>query len=170
MLRIKGKNFNVASLLKNETLAQRFNRGSIAIFRLAPQDYHRFHSPVDGTVISIVDIPGKYYSVNPLAVCTELDVFTENRRVVSLLESEAFGQVAFVSIGATLVGSINFTGMKKGAYVKRGDELGYFAYGGSTVAVLFEPGRVLFDEDLVLSSLDAVETLVKVGEKVGVTL
>jgi len=65
---IKGHGFTLATLLQNESLADEFDGGSIAIARLAPQDYHRWHSPVDGVVESIVEIPGAYYTVNPQAI------------------------------------------------------------------------------------------------------
>jgi len=165
---IKGRDFTIASLLGDTQLASHFANGSIAIFRLAPQDYHRFHSPVDGTILNNTDIAGTYYTVNPMVVRTDLDVFTENRRIVSMIQSPTFGMVAFVQIGALLVGSIVQTGVKQiGATVTRGEELGYFAYGGSTVVAVFEPGMVVFDADLVNSSVNAYETYVRVGERIG---
>jgi len=164
---IKGKNFNLAGLLGSPQLAEKFKGGSIALFRLAPQDYHRFHSPVDGKVLETNTIEGQYYTVNPMAVCSDLDVFTENKRAVSLIESKEFGLVAHISVGAAMVGSINFTGMQKDAQVKRGDDLGYFAFGGSTVALVFQKDRVVFDDDLVKSSMGELETIVKVNERIG---
>ena len=80
--------------------------------------------------------------MNPQAVNEPgFDVFTANKRAVLYLTHAPSGQqVAFVAIGALLVGSIKLTGgAQKGAEVKRGDELGYFAYGGSTVVALFPP-------------------------------
>lgn len=65
---IKGYGFTLAKLLGSEEVAQRFDGGSIAIHRLAPQDYHRWHSPVDGSVVAINEIPGAYYTVNPQAI------------------------------------------------------------------------------------------------------
>lgn len=114
--------------------------------------------------------------MNPQAVNEPgFDVFTANKRSVLYLTHGASGQrVAFVAIGAMLVGSIRWTGGKQaGATVKRGDELGYFAYGGSTVVCLFPPGLVTFDEDLVKNSQgtpvthgEPVETYVKVRSRV----
>jgi len=74
--------------------------------------------------------------------------------------------IAFVAIGALLVGSIAFTA-EEGQTVKRGDELGYFAYGGSTVVVVFPKGLMKFDEDLVANSKKKLETLMKVGNSIG---
>ncbi|KAF9930939.1 hypothetical protein FBU30_011048 [Linnemannia zychae] len=186
---IKGKAFTLPNLLRDETLASQFEGGSIALFRLAPQDYHRFHSPVSGVVMQdSIDIAGGYVTVNPMAVNNDdVDVFTENVRKVTLIELDpviihpgdnaggreeevenVVEKCLFVSVGALLVGSIVLTGAKSaGTRVEKGDELGYFAYGGSTCILLFQPGSVQFDEDLVATSLKGLETLVRVGERIG---
>ncbi|KAF9581916.1 hypothetical protein BGW38_000899 [Lunasporangiospora selenospora] len=179
---IKGKSFTLDRLLQDDELVQTFTGGAIAIFRLAPQDYHRFHSPVRGKVLrDPKKIDGTYFTVNPMAVNEDLDVFTENVRMISVLEldqpqegdnQEGLGhQCVFVSIGALLVGSIELTGAKeKGNRVEKGDELGYFAYGGSTCVLLFQKDSVQFDEDLIQSSKAKLETLVQMGEQIGVFL
>ncbi|CAJ1963547.1 unnamed protein product [Sphenostylis stenocarpa] len=135
---IKGRKFSVQGLLGKDMSSNAFVDGTMVIFRLAPQDYHRFHFPVSGIVEQFVDIPGCLYTVNPIAVNSKYcNVFTENKRVVSIISTEDFGKVAFVAIGATMVGSITFT-KRKGDYVKKGDEFGYFSFGGSTVICVFE--------------------------------
>ncbi|KAJ7155452.1 phosphatidylserine decarboxylase-domain-containing protein [Mycena crocata] len=167
---IKGRAFDIPNLLQStptpET-ASLFDNPSLAIFRLAPSDYHRFHCPLEATVGEIVHIPGQYYTVNPQAVNEPFDVFTANTRSVLYLTHTATGlPVAFVAIGALLVGSIVWTnGGQKGKSVARGDELGYFAYGGSTVVAVFPKGVIDFDADLIANSMASppVETLVKVG-------
>jgi len=168
---IKGRNFSIAGLLNdaepNRPVAARFNGGSMAIFRLAPQDYHRFHSPVTGTIENIQDIPGQYFTVNPIAVNSKFaDVFTQNKRAIMWIQTEQFGRIPFIAIGATLVGSIRWT-KEAGEVVQKGEELGYFAFGGSTCIILFPPGAVVFDEDLLVNSQKSLETLVKVGERIG---
>lgn len=166
---IKGANFSVANLLKDEALAAYYSGGSLAICRLAPQDYHRFHSPVDGDLTVYYHIPGTYFTVNPMAVRQRTDVYTENARTVCLINSTHFGKVAFVAIGAMMVGSIVITA-DGGRRLSRMDELGYFAFGGSTIVLLFPPGALIFDEDLVTNSRDHLETLVQVGASLGVSL
>ncbi len=94
----------------------------MAIFRLAPQDYHRFHFPVDGILESVYIIEGSYYTVNPMAVRTTVDVYTENARAVCVINSEKFGRVAAVLIGAMLVGSIVVTAQLDQPY-RRMDEV-----------------------------------------------
>lgn len=164
---IKGINFNLQSLLQDQELAQYFDGGALVIARLAPQDYHRFHSPVDGKVVANYHIPGTYFTVNPMAVRQKVDVYTENARTVTLIESPQFGKVAFVSIGAMMVGSIVIT-TSIGAELKRMDEVGYFAFGGSTVVLLYpRSANVQFDSDLLANSNQQLETLIKVGDSMG---
>ncbi|CAG8452526.1 14469_t:CDS:10 [Cetraspora pellucida] len=163
---IKGQNFTISKLLNDDVMSKEFEGGSLGIFRLAPQDYHRFHIPVDGKLSEPIEIPGDYYTVNPMAIRSELDVYCLNKRAVSYIDSPQFGKVAYVSIGAMMVGSIILTS-KPNTYVKRFEEHGYFAFGGSTVVLLFQKGRMLFDEDILDNSKQPLETLVKVGTHVG---
>eukprot|EP00257_Ricinus_communis_P020053 XP_015579203.1 phosphatidylserine decarboxylase proenzyme 2 [Ricinus communis] len=165
---IKGRKFSIEGLLGKDICSSTFVDGALVIFRLAPQDYHRFHTPVSGTIEQFVDVPGHLYTVNPIAVNSEYcNVFTENKRVVSIISTAEFGKVAFIAIGATMVGSITFL-KKEGDYIKKGDELGYFSFGGSTVICVFEKDAILIDEDLLANSARSLETLVCVGMKLGV--
>lgn len=173
---IKGDEFSVPSLLgvpKDSDIAKEFTNCALSIFRLAPADYHRFHCPIDGIVDSTPHhIDGQYYTVNPQAVNeVNFDVFTANVREIVYLKQKTTGKrVAFVAVGAMLVGAVRWTGGgEKGKAVKRGEELGYFAYGGSTVICLYPEGTIEFDQDLVKNSEEPVETLVKVGYQVGKT-
>lgn len=144
---IKGRTFSIAKLLGDDYKhdAKKFEGGSLCIFRLAPQDYHRYHSPVDGIIGKMSAIEGEYYTVNPIAVRSTLDIYAENARVIVPMDTEAFGRVYNVCIGAMMVGSIKFT-KNEGEQIKRAEEYGYFAFGGSTIVCLFEPGRVRFDD------------------------
>ncbi|KAK5464801.1 hypothetical protein LTS15_001364 [Exophiala xenobiotica] len=170
---IKGFGFTLERLLGDAELANYFDGGSLVIARLAPQDYHRWHSPVTGTVEGVKKIPGTYYTVNPQAINepTTLDVFAENRRDVMVMNRTATGnKVAVVAVGAMLVGSIKWNpGMEEpGRSIKRGECQGAFQYGGSTVIVLYPKGEVVLDEDLVRNSCEhQCETLMKVGWSVG---
>eukprot|EP01121_Diplochlamys_sp_Union-15-3_P018537 TRINITY_DN6764_c0_g1_i1.p1 TRINITY_DN6764_c0_g1~~TRINITY_DN6764_c0_g1_i1.p1 ORF type:complete len:473 (+),score=83.86 TRINITY_DN6764_c0_g1_i1:67-1485(+) len=164
---IKGKAFGLPSLLQDPKLEKQYEGCSIVIARLAPQDYHRFHVPVDGIIAERKNPLGNaYFTVNPIAIRNVIDVYSENKRVISLIKTKEFGDVLFIAIGATMVGSIQHT-VEVGATVKKGDEYGYFAFGGSTVLLLFEKGRIEFDEDLLLNSSKQLETLVKVGQSLG---
>jgi len=166
---IKGKGFTLKTLLDDDALATKFTNCSIVISRLAPQDYHRYHIPVDGVLGNFKHIDtGVYYTVNPIAINQQINVYGENKRCIVPIETKEFGTVIYVAVGATLVGSINMT-RKPGDTVKRGEELGYFAFGGSTVLVLFQAGTIEFYADLVTNSNMQRETLVSVGSKIGIS-
>jgi len=140
---------------------------ALGIFRLAPQDYHRFHAPIDGKIIDVEYIEGQYYTVNPMGIRSQIDVFGENVRVVVCIQTEKFNKVFCVFVGAMMVGSINMS-IKLGDQVKKGDDIGYFAFGGSTILMIVETDKVEWDDDLQTNSNHSVETLVRVGTRVGV--
>jgi phosphatidylserine decarboxylase len=158
---VKGREFSIERLLGEAypADAKRYKNGALGIMRLAPQDYHRFHIPVDGVMGEPKLIDGEYYTVNPMAIRSTLDVYGENIRVVVPIDSVAHGRVIVVCVGAMMVGSTVIT-RKAGEQVKRAEELGYFKFGGSTLLLLFEPGVMKFDEDLIANSSEALETLV----------
>jgi len=170
---IKGFGFTLSKLLGSDELAQQFDGGSIIIARLAPQDYHRWHTPINGEVQSVTTIPGAYFTVNPQAINEPgtLDVFCENKRSIMVLKrTETGSPMIVIAVGAMLVGSIEYNaGLDQpGAQVKRGQCLGAFKYGGSTVINLYPKGEVVLDEDLVKNSTESqCETLVRVGWRVG---
>ncbi|KAK4556843.1 phosphatidylserine decarboxylase [Recurvomyces mirabilis] len=165
---VKGREFSIENLLADAYPqdAKRYHSGALGIMRLAPQDYHRFHIPVDGIMGEPKLIDGEYYTVNPMAIRSALDVYGENIRVIVPIDSEVHGRVMVVCVGAMMVGSTVIT-RKKGDRVRRAEELGYFKFGGSTLLLLFEPGVVKFDDDLVGNSNSALETLVRVGMSIG---
>ncbi|CAD6582059.1 MAG: hypothetical protein ASARMPREDX12_000739 [Alectoria sarmentosa] len=165
---VKGREFSVQRLLGNAYPqdAKRYTNGALGIFRLAPQDYHRFHIPVDGIMDKPRSIDGEYYTVNPMAIRSALDVYSENVRVVVPIDSVSHGRVMVICVGAMMVGSTVIT-RKPGEEVRRAEELGYFKFGGSTLLVLFEPGAMQFDDDLIDNSNGALETLLRVGMSIG---
>ncbi|KAK5136562.1 hypothetical protein LTR08_002906 [Meristemomyces frigidus] len=165
---VKGREFSIERLLGDAYPqdARRYRNGALGIMRLAPQDYHRFHVPVDGVLGEPKLIDGEYYTVNPMAIRSALDVYGENVRVCVPIDSECHGRVMVVCVGAMMVGSTVIT-RSAGERVRRAEELGYFKFGGSTLLLLFEPGVIRFDDDLVDNSNGALETLLRVGMSVG---
>ncbi|KAI9812891.1 MAG: hypothetical protein M1827_004409 [Pycnora praestabilis] len=133
---VKGRDFSVEHLLGNAYPedAKRYVNGALGIFRLAPQDYHRFHIPVDGIMDKPKLIEGEYYTVNPMAIRSSLDVYGENIRVVVPIDSVAHGRVMVICVGAMMVGSTIIT-RKAGERVGRAEELGYFKFGEQEAAV-----------------------------------
>ncbi|KAE8366141.1 phosphatidylserine decarboxylase-domain-containing protein [Aspergillus caelatus] len=165
---VKGREFSIERLLGDAYPedVHRYKNGGLGVFRLAPQDYHRFHIPVDGVMGTPKTIEGEYYTVNPMAIRSALDVYGENVRVLVPIDSVAHGRVMVVCVGAMMVGSTVIT-RQAGEKVTRGEELGYFKFGGSTLLLLFEEGVVNFDSDLVDNSKGPLETLIRVGMSVG---
>ncbi|ODV87281.1 hypothetical protein CANARDRAFT_5828 [[Candida] arabinofermentans NRRL YB-2248] len=167
---IKGRNFTVSKLLGSQSKfnSKNYEDSSIVIFRLAPQDYHRFHSSFNGKITAIHKIEGEYYTVNPMAIRSKLDVFSENVRVLIEIDTVDFGKVIMIAVGAMMVGSIILT-VEVGDTLNKGDEVGYFKFGGSTILLLIPQGKIIFDSDLVNNSMSSIETLVRVGMSIGHT-
>lgn len=162
---VKGASVALASLLDSESAARPYHGGSALVIRLAPCDYHRFHFPDAGEAGPARTIPGKYYVVNPVGLAGVPDAFCRNKRAVTAFDSAHFGRIAYVEIGGFAVGSIVQTHTP--GQVDRGREKGYFQYGGSTLVLLFEPGAIVFDEDLVRDSAEVLEVHVKTGSRIG---
>lgn len=162
---VKGTRFNVQSFLLNDTLAKKYQNGSLLLFRLAPTDYHRYHFPLSGTLSPTHKISGYYYSVNPIALIEDSRIFLENKRQYQIIHNGQFGDVVMTEVGATMVGSMVST--HRGDKAVKGEEEGYFQFGGSTVILLFEKGKIRIDHDLITNSKNFLETSVKMGEEVG---
>ena len=111
------------------------------------------------------EIDGRLHSVNSMVLSLGIPVFDQNRRVVTLLDLERFGRVAFIEVGAFGVAGIVNT--HEGPAFRKMDEKGLFKFGGSTLVLLFEPGRMVFDDDVLAHSDEGLETLVRVGETLG---
>ena len=167
-LPVKGVAFTTRDLLRppaDSADCPRFEHGAAMVARLCPADYHRFHFPVGGKVLKSWDIPGYYDSVNPLALELGIPVFRHNRRTVTLLDGGPAGRIAFVEVGAFGVGRIVQTATAP--VFSKMDEKGYFAFGGSTIVLLFEAGRITFDIDLLENSRKSLETLIRAGDRLG---
>jgi len=165
-INVKNTNFNIGNLLQNSTLAKKFENCSIAIIRLAPTDYHRFHFPTDGLVSQTRLVKGLYYSVSPIALEIKPSIFWENKRTICEIENDTFGSYVYMEVGATMVGSIKQT-YQSGTHIKKGDEKGYFEFGGSTVILIFQKDKVFFDKELIMNTQKGHETKIKMGERIG---
>jgi phosphatidylserine decarboxylase len=164
---VKGQKFDLARLLGDGELAARYAEGSLVLSRLCPVDYHRFHFTAAGRASESTLLNGLLYSVNPIALRQNLGYLWENRRTLTRLQTERFGQVLVLEIGATNVGSIVQT-YRPDSLVNKGDEKGYFRFGGSSTLLLFEPGRIRLADDLVHHSRQQRELYARVGDRLGV--
>jgi phosphatidylserine decarboxylase len=177
LLQAKGIDYPTAALLCDGPLARRFAGGAYATIYLSPRDYHRIHFPLGGRVAGYRYLPGKLWPVNPASVRTVPGLFGLNERLVTILETPA-GACAVVAVGATVVGRVrafwdpevpvtNLRGARPQGKdypapiaVEKGRELGAFEM-GSTVILLFEPGRMRLDARVAPSAR------VRVGERLG---
>jgi len=179
LLQAKGAYFNLLDLCAGDkALNKIFENGSFLTIYLAPKDYHRFHMPIAGKLLQMIYVPGKLYSVNPSSVQNVPGLFALNERVICIFETD-IGKVAFIAVGAMIVGSMsmNWHGIvapsnnrmitqwdyaDKNIMLKRGDEVGHFRL-GSTVILLCEHNAVRWN-----SLLQTKKTL-QLGEIIGKT-
>lgn len=162
--RIKGTEYTLETLLRSAELAEKYQGGTLLLFRLTVGDYHRYCCIDSGFLGPETRIPGVYHTVNP-AAADRLPVYKENTREYALLETERFGTLLQMEVGAAMVGRIvNHPGSRQ---VSRGEEKGRFEFGGSTVIVLAEKDRLLPDPDLIEHTGQNVETVVRLGERIG---
>ena len=159
----KGVAYDLAELLDDADLAERFAGGRFATLYLAPHNYHRVHMPLAGRLTHTRYVPGRLFGVNPRCVRAVPRLFTRNERLVSLFETEA-GPMAVVMVGAFIVGGIHDVATGRicpphrksprartfdadtPAYA-RGDEMGHFCLGSSAI-VVFGRDAIEFAEGL----------------------
>jgi len=147
-------------------LYKTFKEGSLIIVRLCPTDYHRFHFPASGTVISHRKIEGDLYSVSPIALRKKIELLCLNKREITLINTPEFGKIIYSEVGATMVGSIiqTYTHNK----VNKAQEKGYFKFGGSTVVLIFEKNKIKIDKDFLENTQNGLETAVLMGNQIAV--
>ena len=164
--RIKRSTFNLRRFLGSDGLSEQFAGGSMVISRLSLADYHHIHFPDSGIPHHAISIPGHYNAGGPYSLHTLLPFYTENHRMMSLFDSDHFGQMLIVEIGALTVGSIQQRFLPD-VRVIRGERKGYFELGGSTVVMLFQKGMIDLDEDLRTNTRKDIETSVRFGDSIG---
>lgn len=161
---IKNSNYTLEDLLDNKSLAGEYAGGYCLIFRLTVDDYHRYCYVDNGTKGENTYIHGELHTVQPIAL-RKYNIYKRNCREYTIMNTENFGQVVQVEVGAMMIGRI------KNHHVyhafKRGEEKGVFEFGGSTIVLLFKNDAVTIDADLINNSNNNMETVVKFGEKIG---
>lgn len=163
---VKGQALSLEELLGDAALAKEYAEGSLVIGRLRPFDYHRFHFPCDGTPSVSTMINGAFFSVNPLATKSKISIFSENKRALCSLSTLFFGKILYLAIGATNVGSIKETYESEKPLLK-GEERGYFEFGGSCILLLFKKNSIVFDADLVEATEQGLEMYCLMGQSMG---
>ena len=162
-LKIKNSIYNLEDILGSSEMAEKYNNGTCLVFRLGVNDYHRYIYIDSGKLISQKFINGELHTVR--SISEKYNVFSRNCRVVNEFQTESLGDVAQVEVGALLVGCVQ--NYNKSVFIK-GEEKGYFEYGGSTVVVLLQEGVVNIDADIIEQSNKDIEVKVSVGEQIGI--
>ena len=166
LVQVKDITYSLAELIQDNDIANEYEGGVCLILRLCPTDYHRFHFVDYGTCEKTNFIPGNYYSVNPTALERVAKLYCQNKREWCVFHSENFGDIIHVEVGATCVGSI-IQNYKEDTPISKGDEKGYFKFGGSTTILFFKPNTIIVDEDILTQSSLGFETKVNMGETIG---
>lgn len=162
---IKKSYYSVADLIKNSKKSPDFNGGVCLVFRLCVDDYHRYGYVDDGKIVENNYVPGVLHTVRPIAL-NRYPVFVQNSREYSVIETNNFGTIAQIEVGALMIGKIK--NHQKSGLVKKGREKGMFLYGGSTIVVLLEKDKVDIDEKYFRNTANDIETKVKFGSTIGI--
>jgi phosphatidylserine decarboxylase len=164
-LSVKNTRTTIPELIGDAALAKVFATPAVLLVRLAAADYHRCHFPADGIASAPRGVGKKLHSVHPIALEKGAPSYA-NYRMVTRIETDAFGPLLIIEVGALTVGSImqTFTAGK----VTRGQEKSYFRFGGSAVLMLAQQNRIAFDDDLIRSTIEGFESRVRVGTRVAV--
>ena len=164
---IKHTKFFLKDLLLNDALADKFKDGTALVYRLTPANYHRYCYVADGRIKSHKRINGVLHCVRPVATST-LPVFVQNSREYQVIETEKFGTVVQMEIGALMVGKIsNHRKYIDNSMVWTGDEKGYFEFGGSTIVVLLQKDAVEFSDEIKNKIAKKEEFPIKIGNIIG---
>lgn len=165
VFKIKNSLYKLEDLLNDKKLASRYKDGYCLIFRLCVDDYHRYCYIDSGTKGKNKVIKGKLYTVRPIAL-ENYNIYKENSREYTILETNNFGSITQIEVGATLVGKIKNHHQKY--KFSKGEEKGYFEFGGSTIVLLVEKDKVKLEKEILNNTKNGYETVVKYGEKIGI--
>ena len=135
VLPIKQSQYSIAELLDDDVLAKEFDGGTVLVFRLCVNHYHRYSYFDDGVKGDNKFIKGRLHTVRPIAL-GQYPVFAQNCREMTVMDTVHFGKAVQVEVGAMLVGKI--ANLHGSGPIKRGEEKGMFLYGGSTVVLLLQ--------------------------------
>lgn len=164
VLPIKQSKYRIPDLLGGNKVSKEFQDGMCLVFRLCVDNYHRYCYLDSGRKGKNVFLPGILHTVRPIAL-EKVPVFVRNCREYTILDTDHFGKVAQIEVGAMLVGKIQ--NHQEEACFLRGQEKGLFLYGGSTIVVLLQKGAAELREDLRRIKNTGKEHPVKMGEKIG---
>ena len=165
---VKQSVFSMKRLLMDGALARRYENGYCFVFRLCVDHYHRYCYAETGRKSRNRFLPGILHTVRPVAL-EQFPVFTENCREYTLIRTKRYGTLLQMEVGAMLVGRIcNHHPLQE--QVVRGQEKGCFQYGGSTIILLVQGGKIKAPQALLKASASGLETSVQMGQKIAQAL
>ncbi len=163
VVHVKGTPYTAETLLESSQIAEEFYGGWMLIFRLTPSHYHRYAFPDDGEYVFTKSIPGIFHTVRPEALANE-PVFKKNTREYAYVNTDHFGGMVYMEVGATMVGRI--VNKRREGRFTRGEEKGMFEFGGSTIILLIKKGAAQPLDEIVQKTIANEETPVHLGQKV----
>jgi len=167
-LLIKDKFFDKEELLGPvDPWRRKFDKGDFAVFRLTPDKYHYNHVPVSGQVLSIYELDGGYHSCNPIALVSVASLYSKNRRIITIIDTDVeggsqVGLVAMIEVVAMMIGGVEQRysesgydepkDLRVGMFIKKGCPKSLYRPGSSTDVLIFQENRIRFAEDLINNS------------------
>jgi len=169
LINVKNSIYSISELIQDDEFAKEYEGGICLIYRLSPDNYHRYIFCDDGTQEYLKSIKGKLHTVNPIIYeKNKYKVYTENYREVSILNTKHFGKIIQIEVGAMCVGKIvnhnTYENYDTNIEFKKYEEKGYFEFGGSTIIQLIEKDKVKINKQIVENSKNDVETYVAIGD------
>jgi phosphatidylserine decarboxylase len=162
---VKGSVYTPDEIVGNKIDLQGFAGGKCLVFRLSMDDYHHYCHIDSGRLTDSFEIKGKLHTVS--SISSKYKIYKENHRIVNIIDTDHFGRIIYIEVGALLVGRIRNNGQTS---FEKGDEKGYFEQGGSTIVIFFEKDKIKVDPDIAEMSGNGIETKVRMGVRIGVSL
>lgn len=161
-MNVKGRTYTLEEILTDDKYCEEYSGGYCLVYRLCVDDLHRYCFIDDGRLKGRKTIKGKLHTVSSLSA--DHKIYKENFRVVNVMDTENFGRVIHIEVGALLVGRVVNHDVRS---FTKGEEKGYFEPGGSTIIQIFKKDSVRIDDDIMVHSMEGIETRVLYGEGVG---
>jgi len=149
---IKSQPYSLEDMLAHDDTVDQFAGGTVYQAFLSARNYHRWHSPVAGTIVRAFVQPGTYYSeadsegadaVEPRTSQAYLAHVAARAIIIIDADNPSVGLVVFVPVGMSEVSSCMIgADIKPGRHVGKGEDLGYLQFGGSTHCLVFRPGVI----------------------------
>ncbi len=162
IVNIKGSRYKILDIINDDNEVKEFIGGYCLVFRLSTTDYHRYIYIDNGFKIKSYHIKGKLHTIRDNSL--KYKVYSHNSREITIINGYSLGRYIQIEVGALTVGKIrNYNKINH----NKGEEKGYFEYGGSTIVLLIQKDKISIDKDIIEQSNLGIETIVNIGEAIG---